>query len=57
MTSIEEDEDWVYATYCDSSGDQATIRAKYLVGADGKTGFTRKKYLEKAGVQLLWAEE
>lgn len=28
------------------------MRGKYLVGADGKTGFTRKKYLEPRGVLL-----
>ncbi|KAJ6114339.1 monooxygenase [Penicillium sp. IBT 16267x] len=54
LTSISEDADWVYATYNDS-GTQKKIRAKFLAAADGKTGFTRKNYLEPKGVQLEWA--
>ncbi|KAJ5918024.1 monooxygenase [Penicillium verhagenii] len=56
LTSISEDADWVYASY-DESGTQRKIRAKYLVGADGKTGFTRKNYLEPKGIKLEWAEK
>lgn len=52
VESIREDEDWVYATYTDDEGKSHEVRAKYLVGADGKTGFTRKKYLEPRGVKL-----
>ncbi|UNI15993.1 hypothetical protein JDV02_002473 [Purpureocillium takamizusanense] len=47
-----EDSDWVYASYVDASGDLRTVRGKFLVGADGKTGFTRKQYLEPRGVTL-----
>ncbi|KAF1931940.1 putative monooxygenase [Didymella exigua CBS 183.55] len=50
VTSISEDEDWVYVTYTDASGQERRMRAKFLVGADGKTGYTRKKYLEPKGV-------
>ena len=57
LTSIHEDADWVYASYHTPSGTEVRIRAQYLVGADGKTGFTRKNYLEKKGIQLLWAEQ
>ena len=55
LTSISEDEDWVYAKYLDSAGVERQIRSKFLVGADGKTGYTRKKYLEPQGVQMQWA--
>ena len=52
LNSIREDQDWVYATYTNSENIERTIRAKFLVGADGKTGFTRKKYLEPKGVLM-----
>jgi 2-polyprenyl-6-methoxyphenol hydroxylase-like FAD-dependent oxidoreductase len=50
VTGIEEDTDSVYCHYSDASGGERKIRAKFLVGADGKTGFTRKKHLEPRGV-------
>jgi 2-polyprenyl-6-methoxyphenol hydroxylase-like FAD-dependent oxidoreductase len=52
VTGIEEDNESVYCYYSDSSKGQRSIRAKFLVGADGKTGFTRKKYLEPKGILL-----
>ena len=52
VTSIEEKEDYVEITYNDSQSIQRTLRGKYLVGADGKTGFTRKKYLEPRGISM-----
>ncbi|KFZ01298.1 hypothetical protein V500_00813 [Pseudogymnoascus sp. VKM F-4518 (FW-2643)] len=52
VTQIDEDDDWVYCQYSDASGNSQSIRAKFVVGADGKTGFTRKKYLEPKGVQM-----
>jgi 2-polyprenyl-6-methoxyphenol hydroxylase-like FAD-dependent oxidoreductase len=52
VTEIREEGDWVYCQYSDASGAQRRIRGKFLVGADGKTGFTRKKYLEPKGVDL-----
>lgn len=57
LTSISEDDDWVYATYLDASGAEKKIRGRFLVGADGKTGFTRKNYLEPRGIEMQWAEE
>ena len=39
LTSIDEDDDRVYATYEDTSGIGRQLQAKFLVGADGKTGF------------------
>ena len=52
VNHIEEDEDWVYCQYLDASGEQKKIRSKFLVGCDGKTGFTRKTYLEPKGVMM-----
>ncbi|KAH0592480.1 hypothetical protein MHUMG1_09751 [Metarhizium humberi] len=52
VTAISEDTDWAYITYTDAAGRERHIRSKFLVGADGKTGFTRKKYLEPQGVHM-----
>ncbi|KAH8705419.1 hypothetical protein BGW36DRAFT_456886 [Talaromyces proteolyticus] len=52
VISIREDDEWVYVQYVDDRDHQKSIRARFLVGADGKTGFTRKQYLEPRGVQL-----
>jgi hypothetical protein len=52
VNHIEEDADWVYCQYLDASGEQKKIRSKFLVGCDGKTGFTRKSYLEPKGVLM-----
>lgn len=57
LTSICEDDNWVYATYVDLKGTERCIRSRYIVASDGKTGFTRKNYLEPKGVRLEWAEE
>jgi 2-polyprenyl-6-methoxyphenol hydroxylase-like FAD-dependent oxidoreductase len=50
--AIEEDDQWVYASYRDHHGIEKRARAKFLAGCDGKIGYTRKKYLEKKGVLL-----
>jgi 2-polyprenyl-6-methoxyphenol hydroxylase-like FAD-dependent oxidoreductase len=42
VTGIEEDSENVYCHYSDVSKGKRNIRAKFLVGADGKTSFTRK---------------
>lgn len=52
VTGIEEDDDSVRCEYTDASGVQRSIRSKFLVGADGKTGYVRKNYLESKGVKL-----
>ncbi|KIW76003.1 hypothetical protein Z517_10748 [Fonsecaea pedrosoi CBS 271.37] len=52
IVGIEENEDSVQAQYIDNNGTEHTIRGKFFVGADGKTGFTRKRYLEPKGVLL-----
>ncbi|RAH61718.1 monooxygenase [Aspergillus piperis CBS 112811] len=49
---LEEDEDWTYCTYRTATGEEHSLRAKFFVGADGKTGYTRKQYLEPRGVIL-----
>ncbi|KAI9035136.1 putative monooxygenase [Aspergillus affinis] len=57
LSSIREDEEWVYASYVNSNGSEKYVRARFLVGADGKTGFVRKHYLEPRGVKMEWAEQ
>ncbi|KAF7116116.1 hypothetical protein CNMCM5793_004136 [Aspergillus hiratsukae] len=57
LESIREDKDWVYVTYVDPEGTNRHIRARFLVGADGKTGYVRKQYLEPRGVTMDWAEQ
>jgi 2-polyprenyl-6-methoxyphenol hydroxylase-like FAD-dependent oxidoreductase len=52
VTAISEDEDFCYVSYTDGIGQMRSIRAKFLVGADGKTGFTRKHYLEPKGITM-----
>ncbi|BAE66489.1 unnamed protein product [Aspergillus oryzae RIB40] len=47
-----EDEQWTYCKYRDAQGTERRIRARFFVGADGKTGFTRKQYLEPKGVHM-----
>ena len=50
LSEITEDDDFVYVHYRSSTETLHRIRGRFLVGADGKTGFTRKKYLEPRGV-------
>ena len=52
VLSISEDEDWVYVSYTNKDGQERRIRSRFLVGADGKTGFTRKRYLEPQGIYM-----
>jgi len=52
ITEIAEDKDSVRVKYIDDKGEERWLRGKFLVGADGKTGFTRKRYLEPKGVVL-----
>lgn len=52
VLSVSEDEDWVYISYADKDGEEHRIKARFLVGADGKTGYTRKRYLEPRGIQM-----
>lgn len=52
ITAIAEDENLVHVEYTDGNGQTQKVRAKFFVGADGKTGYTRKKYLEPRGVVM-----
>lgn len=57
LSSIDEDVEWVYVRYCDAEGREHRIQARFLVGADGKTGFTRKMYLEQKGILMQQISE
>lgn len=57
LSAISEDDSFVYFDYQSSNKTSHTIRGKFLVGADGKTGFTRKKYLEPRGIILERSSE
>ncbi|KAF7156272.1 hypothetical protein CNMCM5623_009665 [Aspergillus felis] len=50
VVDLKEDDNWTYCTYRNTEGTERKIRARFFVGADGKTGFTRKQYLEEKGV-------
>ena len=52
VVSISEDDEFVYVTYEDRNGMKSDLKGKFLVGSDGKTGFTRKMYLEPRGIKL-----
>lgn len=52
VVAIEEDDTNVYVHYEAAEGGKRIIKAKFLVGADGKTGFVRKKYLEPKGITM-----
>ncbi|KAG2173121.1 hypothetical protein INT43_004494 [Umbelopsis isabellina] len=52
VVSIFEDADHVYVDYKDSTGEIHRVQSKFLAAADGKTGFTRKNYLEPKGIIL-----
>jgi len=51
LTGILEEKDSVVTTYKASHGTYQ-VKGKFLVGADGKTGYTRKKYLEPRGILM-----
>ena len=56
VTAIGEDVTSVTVQYNDKDGRSTSIQAPFLVGADGKTGFVRKKYLEPKGVLMQKCE-
>ncbi|KAB8235631.1 putative monooxygenase [Aspergillus alliaceus] len=49
---LREDGNWTYSKYHDAQGMEWEIRARFPVGADGKTGFTRENYLGPKGVHM-----
>jgi 2-polyprenyl-6-methoxyphenol hydroxylase-like FAD-dependent oxidoreductase len=46
-----EDRETVVVEYKDRDGDIRELRAKWLVGADGKGGVVRKRFLEPEGIK------
>jgi 2-polyprenyl-6-methoxyphenol hydroxylase-like FAD-dependent oxidoreductase len=54
---IRQDARWTYCRYRDTGGKMHELRSRFFVGADGKTGFTRKNYLEPLGVQMEQAHK
>ena len=52
VRSVWEDSERVMVEYTDSQGESRKLAGAFLVGADGKTGYVRKRYLEPKGVQL-----
>jgi len=50
VIDISEDDQRVYVTYENIDKTVQHVRSKFLVGADSKTGFVRKRYLEPKGV-------
>jgi len=52
VTNISEDEGSVIVQFTDADGQPQSIQSKFLVGADGKTGYVRKKYLEPKGITM-----
>ncbi|KAL9085457.1 MAG: hypothetical protein Q9165_007607 [Trypethelium subeluteriae] len=57
LNAVWEDDNWVYVEYEDGDGSLRRLRSKFLVGADGKTGFVRKRYLEPKGVHMEQVSE
>ncbi|KAJ5564452.1 hypothetical protein N7513_000694 [Penicillium frequentans] len=57
VIELAEEEEGVSCRYRDPSGDERQIKARFFVGADGKTGFTRKRYLEPRGILMEQAHQ
>ncbi|KAL5358318.1 hypothetical protein BJX96DRAFT_182823 [Aspergillus floccosus] len=57
VMDIWQDAEWTYCQYRDIDGEIHKLRSRFFVGADGKTGFTRKNYLEPLGIQMEQAHE
>ncbi|KIW12496.1 hypothetical protein PV08_09773 [Exophiala spinifera] len=56
VTGVSEDEGYAYVDYVDAQGSSHRIKAPFLVGADGKTGYVRKMYLEPRGIVMAKSE-
>ncbi|KAJ5190353.1 uncharacterized protein N7498_009338 [Penicillium cinerascens] len=57
ITGLSEDEMGTVCEYKDSEDKLRRIRSRFFVGADGKTGFTRKQYLESKGILMEQAHQ
>lgn len=56
VTGVSEDQDYAHVDYIDANGTNHRIKARFLVGADGKTGYVRKMYLEPKGIVMAKSE-
>ncbi|KAL2825362.1 hypothetical protein BDW59DRAFT_161839 [Aspergillus cavernicola] len=57
VMEIQQDAEWTCCRYRDIDGEIHNLRSRFFVGADGKTGFTRKNYLEPLGIQMEQAHD
>ncbi|KAJ5936560.1 hypothetical protein N7466_003010 [Penicillium verhagenii] len=57
IVDIREEGEYVYSRYLDAEGNTRNLKSRFLVGADGKTGFTRKNFLEPLGVHMEQAHQ
>lgn len=57
VLDLSEDENGTLCVYRDQEGKKQKIRSRVFVGADGKTGFTRKQYLEPKGIIMEQAHQ
>lgn len=57
VMSLSEQEDGILCSYRDAEGQLRKIQSRFFVGADGKTGFTRKQYLEPRGIRMEQAHQ
>ncbi|KAI1616223.1 monooxygenase [Exophiala viscosa] len=57
VTGVNEDSQHVYVEYTDANAVTHTVKSRFLVGADGKTGYVRKKYLEPKGIIMEKSEQ
>lgn len=53
VVSREETPDHSIVEYVDQDGSRRQIRTSFLVGADGKTGVVRKRFLEPEGIRQV----
>ncbi|CEJ57460.1 hypothetical protein PMG11_06152 [Penicillium brasilianum] len=57
VISLSEDDQGTICQYRDAKGQERRIRSQFFIGADGKTGFTRKQYLEPRGILMEQAHQ
>ncbi|OQD67730.1 hypothetical protein PENPOL_c003G04800 [Penicillium polonicum] len=57
MIDMREEGDHVYSKYRDAQGKIHNLKSRFLVGADGKTGFTRKSFMEPLGIRMEQAHQ
>lgn len=53
VTGIDEITDGVQVEYKRPDGSCSKLKGRFLVGADGKRGYTRKDYLEAKGIEQV----